>query len=310
MRQMISETYDPEADAVAPGYPAVKWLLALNAAVFLLQTTLVDPDRIFATLGLSPENFPNAWWTVVTYMFVHAGPLHLALNMVTLWMFGSRLESAWNTKSFVYFYIWCGIGGAIAHLLFARNASLVGASAGVSGVLMAYGLRWPEERVYLFGFIPTRSRWLVAWMIAINIAIGLLPNTLIGWKAHLGGLVFGWLFLNARALGAGGMRRLVAAIPDEPEGMPRAVPKSRISTGREAEGGDEMASGGHFVVLDSEQKLATRRDAAHERALMLDRVLDKISRHGLASLNGDEHALLYETSRKLRGDGDNRRGRQ
>jgi membrane associated rhomboid family serine protease len=307
---MTNETYDPEFEAAPRHYPAVKWLLALNAAVFLLQVTLLGPDRVFATLGLSPENFPSAWWTVVTYMFVHAGILHLALNMVTLWMFGSRLEAAWDTRSFVYFYLWCGIGGAIAHLLFARNASLVGASAGVSGILMAYGFRWPEDRVYLFGFIPTRSRWLVAWMIAINIAIGLTPNTVIGWKAHLGGLAFGWLFLNAGALGAGGFRKWVAAIPDEPEGMPRPVPRSRIGSRQGAQGIDEIISEGNSVVPDSDHRLAAHRDVAHERALKLDGVLDKISRHGMASLTGEERELLDETSRKLRGKGDNAHGRQ
>lgn len=307
---MINETYDPDTDAPGRGYPAVKWLLALNVGVFLLQVTLVDPDRIYSTLGLSPENFPAAWWTIVTYMFVHAGILHLALNMVTLWMFGSRLEAAWNTKSFVYFYLWCGIGGAIAHLLFARDASLVGASAGVSGVLMAYGFRWPEDRVYLFGFIPTRSRWLVAWMIAINIAIGVSPNTLIGWKAHLGGLAFGWLFLNAGRLGAGGARRWVAAIPDDPEGMPHAIPKSRAVARRAIDGIDQIIAEANSNSTNPEEQLLSRREAAHERALMLDSVLDKISRGGLTSLTRQERALLDEVSRELRADGDNQRGRQ
>lgn len=307
---MINESYDPEIEDSAPRYPAVKWLLALNAAVFLLQVTLVDPERIFGTLGLSPQNFPSAWWTVVTYMFVHAGPLHLALNMVTLWMFGSRLEAAWNTRSFVYFYVWCGIGGAIAHLLFARDASLVGASAAVSGVLMAYAFRWPEDRVYLFGFIPTRSRWLVTWMIAINIAIGLTPDTLIGWKAHLGGLAFGWLFLNAGALGAGGMKKWVASIPDDPEGMPRAVPKRRTAARQAADAVDEMIAHSSYISLDAERRLAVRREEAHARAIKVDTLLDKISRHGLASLTREERALLDETSRKLRGTSDNRDERQ
>lgn len=302
---MINETYDFDNQLASPHYPAVKWLLTLNIAVFLLQVTLIDPDKVFATLGLSPENFPAAWWTVVTYMFVHAGPLHLALNMVTLWMFGSRLESAWNTRSFVYFYLWCGIGGAIAHLIFARDASLVGASAGVSGVLMAYGLRWPDDRVYLFGFIPTRSRWLVVWMIAINVAIGLSPNTLIGWKAHLGGLAFGWLFLNARRLSGGGVRRWVATIPDEPDGMPRAVPRLRAHTKQQAEGIDDIISGGNAIALESKRGTPDHIESERARALSLDRVLDKISRQGLGSLSSEERAQLDESSRKLRGDDDN-----
>jgi membrane associated rhomboid family serine protease len=303
---MINETYEIESEPAAPHYPAVKWLLAINTAVFLLQVTLVEPEKIFTTLGLSPDNFPTAWWTIVTYMFVHAGPLHLALNMVTLWMFGSRLEAAWSTRSFVYFYLWCGIGGAIAHLLFARDASLVGASAGVSGVLMAYGLRWPEDRVYLFGFIPSRSRWLVVWMIAINVAIGLSPNTLIGWKAHLGGLAFGWLFLNAGALGGGNVRRWVAAIPDEPEEMPRAIPKSRGEGKQRAEGIDELISEGNAVALESERESSARAEAEKLRATTLNRVLDKIFTQGLGSLTREERAVLDESSRKLRGSDDNR----
>lgn len=302
---MINETYDREADTNQNRYPAVKWLLALNAGIFLLQLTLIDPDRVFTTLGLTPENFPAAWWTIVTYMFVHAGPLHLALNMVTLWMFGSRLEAAWSTRSFVYFYLWCGIGGAIAHLLFARDASLIGASAAVSGVLMAYGLRWPEDRVYLFGFIPTRSRWLVAWMIVINIAIGLSPNTVIGWKAHLGGLAFGWLFLNAGALGAGGMRRWVAAIPDEPDGMPRAIPKAKVGNFQKAAGIDDVISERNGITIEAEREASERRDAERDRAAMLNRVLDKISTAGFGSLTRDERSVLYETSRKLRRTDDN-----
>lgn len=298
---MINETYEIE-EAIAPRFPAVKWLVALNVGVFFLQITLIDPDRIFSALGLSPESFPAAWWTVVTYMFVHVGPLHLALNMVTLWMFGSRLEAAWSTRSFVYFYVWCGIGGAIAHLLFARDASLVGASAGVSGVLMAYGLRWPEERVYLFGFIPTKSRWLVAWMIVINIAIGLSPQTLIGWKAHLGGLAFGWLFLNAGALGDGGVRRLVAAIPDEPDGMPRAVPRPRVSKGERADGIDEIIAQEKTGALNTAREASARLEAKTAQAWMLNRVLDKISNEGIGSLTREERAILDDTSRKLRTD--------
>lgn len=300
---MINETHDLEIDDGPPRYPAVKWLLALNIAVFLAQVALVDPERVFAVLGLSPDNFPAAWWTIVTYMFVHVGPLHLALNMATLWMFGWRLESAWSTKSFVYFYLWCGIGGAIAHLLFARDASLVGASAGVSGVLMAYGLRWPEDRVYLFGFIPTKSRWLVLWMIAINIAIGLSPQTQIGWKAHLGGLAFGWLFLNAGSLGGNGMRRWVAAVPDEPEGMPRAVPKARVTSRERAEGIDEMIAEANTPTADAAEA-STRAHDERRRARRLDRVLDKISTHGLGSLTREERAMLDETSKELR-RGDN-----
>ena len=102
-------------------------------------------------------------------MFVHAWLAHIAFNMLTLWMFGPRLEHVWGTRSFLQFYIWCGLGGAIAHLIFAQHTAVIGASGAISGVLVAYALRWPDEEVYLFGVIPMKSRWLIAAMIGMNI---------------------------------------------------------------------------------------------------------------------------------------------
>jgi hypothetical protein len=136
-------------------------------------------------------------------------------------------------------------------------------------------------------------------MIAINIAIGLSPQTQIGWKAHLGGLAFGWLFLHAGSLGGDGMRRWVAAIPDEPEGMPRAVPKARV-TGRErSEGIDELIANGNATIPD-DGEVSPRAGEERRRAQRLDRVLDKISHHGLGSLTPEERAILDETSKELR----------
>jgi membrane associated rhomboid family serine protease len=278
---MFNEPYQSGDAAPTRDSAAVRWLLALNIGVYLLQLTLISPEKIFATLALDPAAFPGAWWTPVTYMFVHVGLWHLGMNMITLWMFGTRLEQAWTTRRFVYFYLWCGIGGAVAHLVFARGAALVGASAGVIGVLLAYALLWPEERVYLLGFIPMRSRWLVAWLIGINIAIGLSAQTLIGWKAHLGGLAFGWLFLRAGSVrGQAGVGRRISTTPDDPDSMSGAIPKTAAMRERSKGIDDEIA---------------------HGRSARMNIVLDKISKQGLASLTDEEHRLLDDTSRELRG---------
>ena len=125
--------------------PAVQWLMAANIGVYFLQLTLIGPDQIFRALGLSVGDLASGWWTPFTYMFVHAGLWHLAFNMFALWMFGPRVEESWSTRGFLYFYLWCGLGGAVAHLLLQRNAGLIGASAAVSGVMLAYALRWPDE---------------------------------------------------------------------------------------------------------------------------------------------------------------------
>src|SRR5438132_11284957 len=109
----MSEIYDaPESPRITR---AVQWLLALNIGVYFLQLTLFGSDAVYSALGLDPARFPTAWWTVRTYMFVHAWLAHLAFNMLTLWMFGPRLDQERATRRCVQFYLWCGLGVAIAH---------------------------------------------------------------------------------------------------------------------------------------------------------------------------------------------------
>ncbi|HEY5022763.1 MAG TPA: rhomboid family intramembrane serine protease, partial [Gemmatimonadaceae bacterium] len=228
---------------------------------------------------------------------------HLAFNMFTLWMFGPRLEQAWGTRSFVRFYLWCGLGGAFAHLAFAQHTAVIGASGAISGVLVAYALRWPDEEVYLFGVIPMKSRWLIAAMIGMNIIFALSPSSGIDWTAHVGGMAFGWIFLKVSSLG--GLTRVkgwVSAVPEEPEDMPRAVPRNRSSMRDQARGVDEVVARSNAVVLRESKPLqhVPKQESPKEYAARVNLVLDKISQHGINSLTKDEKRLLEEMSRKLR----------
>jgi membrane associated rhomboid family serine protease len=297
----MSELYEaPESPRMTR---AVQWLLALNIGVYFLQLTLFAPATVYSTLALDPARFPSEWWTALTYMFVHAWLAHLAFNMFTLWMFGPRLEQAWGTRSFVQFYLWCGLGGAVAHLIFAQHSSVIGASGAISGVLVAYALRWPDEEVYLFGIIPMKSRWLIAAMIGMNIIFALSPGSGIDWTAHLGGMAFGWIFLKLSSLG--GLTRVkgwVSAAPEESEDMPRAVPRNRSSMRDQARGVDEVVARSNAVVLRESKPLqhVPKQESPKEYAARVNRVLDKISQQGIDSLSGDERRLLEEMSRKLR----------
>lgn len=293
----------------SPGLtPAVQCLLALNVGVYFLQVMLFGAKGMFSLFALDPLRFPASWWTVVSYMFVHAWLMHLAFNMLSLWMFGPRLEKAWGTRSFAYFYLWSGIGGAIAHLIFAGNASVVGASGAISGVMVAYALRWPDEEVFVFGMIPMKSRWLIAAMIAMNVIFALSPGSNIGWSAHLGGMAFGWLFLKVSSLGGlSRVRGWVSSIPDDTEDMPRAVPRARPAARDRARaadehGADEVVARSNAVVLRETKPIrhAPRQETAKEHAARVNLVLDKISRQGIKSLSRDELKLLEEMSRKLR----------
>lgn len=289
--------------------PAVQWLLALNVGVYFVQIMLFGNEGVFSLLALDPSRFPGAWWTVVTYMFVHAWLTHLAFNMFTLWMFGPRLEHAWGSRSFAYFFLWCGLGGAIAHLIFAGDAAVVGASGAISGVLVAYALRWPDEEIFLFGLIPMKSRWLIAAMIGMNIIFALSPGSGIDWSAHLGGMAFGWLFLKLSS--AGGLSRVrgwVSSIPEDSEDMPRAIPRTRSpmrDRDRDRDRGhgvDEVVTRSNAVVLRESKPLQQipRKESPKEHAARVNLVLDKISQQGLESLTSDERRLLEEMSRKLR----------
>jgi len=297
----MSELYEaPESPRMTR---AVQWLLALNIGVYFLQLTLFSPDAVFSELALNPARFPGSWWTIVTYMFVHAWLAHLAFNMFTLWMFGPRLEQAWGTRAFVQFYLWCGLGGGVAHLLFAQHSAVIGASGAISGVLVAYALRWPDDEVYLFGVIPMKSRWLIAAMIGMNIIFALSPSSGIDWTAHVGGMGFGWLFLKLYSLGGlDRVRGWVSSVPDESEDMPRAVPRTRSSMRDRARGVDEVVARSKAVVLRESKPLehVPKQETPKEYAARVNRVLDKISQQGMESLTRDERRLLEDMSRKLR----------
>jgi membrane associated rhomboid family serine protease len=283
--------------------PAVQWLLALNIGVYFLQLTLFGQDAVYSALALDPARFPTFWWTVATYMFVHAWLAHLAFNMFTLWMFGPRLEHEWGARTFVWCYLWCGLGGAIAHLLFAQHSTVIGASGAISGVLVAYALRWPDEEVYLFGVIPMRSRWLVVALLGMNIIFALSPSSRIDWTAHVGGMAFGWIFLKLYSVGGiSRVRGWVSAAPDESEDMPRAVPRGRPPMRDRAAVVDEVVARSNAVVLRESKPLqhVPRHETPKEYAARVNRVLDKISQQGITSLTGDERRLLEEMSRKLR----------
>ena len=297
----MSELYD------APQSPrmtrAVQWLLALNIGIYFLQLTLFGTDAVYSALALDPARFPANWWTVGTYMFVHAWLAHLAFNMFTLWMFGPRLEQEWGTATFVKFYLWSGLGGAIAHLVFAQHSAVIGASGAISGVLVAYALRWPDEEVYLFGVIPMKSRWLVAAMLAMNIIFALSPSSRIDWTAHIGGMAFGWVFLKLYSVGGiNRVRGWVSAVPDDSEDMPRAVPRGRSPMRDRSRDVDEVVARSNAVVLREGKPLqhVPKVETPKEYAARVNRVLDKISQQGMGSLTRDEHRLLEEMSRKLR----------
>ncbi len=297
--------------------PAVSWLIALNVAIYFVQLTL---QKDFPTvLGFQVTDLRRqAPWTVLTYMFVHAGFWHLALNMYTLWVFGPRVERAMGTRAFALFYTWCGLGGAAFHGLFVGpDALLVGASAAIFGVVLAYAMRWPDDEAYFFGVVPMKMRWMLWAMVVTNVGMGAASMASgeaggIAYAAHVGGLAFGLAYLLwPSPPSVDRLRQRVSTAPDLGDEPPRPVPRSMPRPRERQSEVDEVVEQSKALTLNKPPRPvlpAPPRPVApppvpvpvlsHREAL--DLVLDKISEQGLASLTLEERSLLDEMSRTLR----------
>ncbi len=296
----------------------VRVLLGISVAILVLQWTIVSNADSFAVLGFQDGNLQRSLWSAGTYMFVHFGAWHLLLNMYALLVFGPRLETAMGTRAFALYFLWCGLGGAMFHLLFVPTGVLVGASAAVFGVMFAYWLQWPRDEIALFGAVPMRVWTLVVTFIVANLALGVFAMTdpataaVTGqrwaYMAHLGGLAFGWLYFRTPpATSLDRLRQRISPAPDyQDEAPPRAIPRTLPRARAQRDEVDEIVAKSKAVA--GQKRPAARavvtpvRTSREARAAELDRVLDKISSSGLESLSNDERAVLDEMAKQLRGE--------
>lgn len=192
--------------------PIVKALLIANGLVFVLQMFVADqaflPFMLWP-LGLGDmfSGAPSFWpWQLLTYGFMHGSIPHLLFNMLALLMFGAPLEHTWGDRRFLTFYLVCVAGAALCQLGVAEWAlsqgeppyPTIGASGGVFGLLLAYGMLFPHQRVMLLiPPIPMKARTLVIIYGAIELLLGVTgyqPG--VAHFAHLGGMLFGWLLIR------------------------------------------------------------------------------------------------------------------
>jgi membrane associated rhomboid family serine protease len=303
---MLHSAYE-DVEATPTG-SAVHWLIGLCVGVFFVQKTLVGDANMAQWLGYAKGDLQaGALWSIASYMFVHGGLAHLALNMWTLWLFGPRVERAWGSSTFTWFYLWCGLGGWAFHFMFQREGGvLIGASAAILGVAVAYASRWPDDEVLFFGIVPMKVRWLVVFMAVVNIVMAVLNQGSIGgtaYAAHIGGMVAGWLYLRSpTAQSIDRLRKRIAPAPDYGDEPPRAVPRSS-SRPREREVDDIVAQSKAAVARTRPVREAAPVATVPTPATALDAVLDKIAAKGMASLTSAEKLLLEEWSRRLRDTG-------
>jgi membrane associated rhomboid family serine protease len=190
-----------------PWTPAIKFLIITNVVMYVVRL-FVGPD-IDSYFGLVPSAIFHQFyiWQPFTYMFLHGSPGHILFNMLALWMFGTEFERMWGTPAFLRYYFAVGVAAGLSTVLvsllpFAMTARIfdtptIGASGAIYGLLLAYGLTFPNRVIYMI-FIPVLAKYFVMIMGAISLlsAIGDSGGA-TAHITHLGGLLAGYLLLRA-----------------------------------------------------------------------------------------------------------------
>ncbi|OUX33442.1 MAG: hypothetical protein CBE24_02225 [bacterium TMED264] len=247
---------------------AIKTLISVNFAIFILQSISTSETMFFSNFGLVPK---LVWsqlkiWQPFTYMFFHGDIWHVLINMFVLWMFGSELERAWGKKQFLRFYFITGVGSGLGTMLFGLHSivPIVGASGAIYGVLLAYGVMFPNRTVYLYGIIPIKSIWFVIGIGAIAFFSSFNNFTNISHLTHLFGMIIGYFYLKRpvhfRALWFSVFKKVL-----------------------------------EYRIQNQEKKISHSIEMEKD----LNSLLDKINKEGFSSLTQEEEERLYKNSKVL-----------
>ena len=240
--------------------PWVQRLLFANIVMFFVQMTaphLAEPLVYVPMLVLTRP------WSIATYMFLHGGFSHILFNMIALFFFGPRVEARIGGRRFITLYFIAGVSGALLSSAFAPRVGVIGASAGVFGVMLAFAWFWPRDQILIWGILPIEARWLVVITTVLALYSGIRGSTGgVADFAHLGGYAGAYLYL--RWIGtARGMKAF----------------------NRKATAGAKPGVLGNWKKVDLTSVHELNRDE-------VNRILDKISASGLASLTPQEKQFL------------------
>jgi membrane associated rhomboid family serine protease len=240
--------------------PVVRALLIANIAAFFVQSMQPMLANAFVFVPALVLVRP---WTVLTYMFLHGGLMHLLFNMLALYFFGPRVEERIGSRRFTILYFLSGLTGAAASFIFSFASPIIGASAGVFGVMMGFAHFWPHAPIHIWGIIPVPARMLVIITTVLAIWSGFGgARSGVAHFAHLGGYAGAFLYLKWLDRKRGEFRRRVTQAPRETT-----------------------------QKLESWQSID--RSRIHEvNREEVDRILDKISAQGIGSLTPQEKIFL------------------
>ena len=219
----MSEQYSPTGFRVLP--PVVKHLLIINVLLYLATFTMnrfhIDLTDYLGLHFFKASDFKP--YQLITYMFMHGNFEHLFFNMFALWMFGNTLENIWGSKRFLWFYMLCGVGAGLCQEVvqyiqyvttlaqydsvnfgggqvismanYLNMLNTVGASGAIYGLLLAFGMMFPNSMIYLYFFVPIKAKWFVIGYAVIELVSGFIGGGNVAHFAHLGGMLFGLILI-------------------------------------------------------------------------------------------------------------------
>ena len=297
-----------------------KNLLIINVlmfvATFVFQRGGIDLNDVLGLHFFMASEFHL--YQLLTYMFMHGGLQHIFFNMFALWMFGCVVENVWGPKKFLFYYISCGIGaGLIQELVqyisyfviddlgsydyvnlngvsvtvdyYLNQLTTVGASGAIYGILLAFGMLFPEERIFIFPLpVPIKAKWFILAYVAIELfsALGTSGDG-VAHFAHLGGMLFGFLMIRywQKHPGGGGYGR---------SGGQQFF--DRLKNNWEKRSHKNAGDGGAHSHTESDKDWQYNQ---HKQATQkeIDEILDKIRRSGYDSLTEEEKKKLFDAGK-------------
>lgn len=243
---------------------AIKALIIANGIMFVIR--MIVPS-ITPYLGLTSSRIIPMIWQPVTYMFMHGDLFHILINMIVLWMFGTELETIWGRKAFLKFYFVTGIGSGLVWLLFNLShpyAVLIGASGAIYGILLAYGLMFPNRIIYLYFLLPIKVKYFVIILGALAFFSSWQPGGNISHLTHLSGMIIGYIYLNRNT----------------------RLKQLRLFMRQ--------------LLVNISNYRYRKKDGNKDRfQIEIDEILDKIGRDGYHSLSKEDQEKLYSASSRL-----------
>jgi membrane associated rhomboid family serine protease len=287
----------------------IKFLLITNILVFLADTLIFSTlvidgvslgryfTQFFALQHIQTGEFYP--WQLLTYQFMHGGIGHLFWNMFALWIFGVELENVWGTRRFAQFYILCGIGAGLIQLATsllpdAQLIPTVGASGSIFGVLLAFGLSFPNRPIMMFPiFFPIPAKIFVMIYGGIDLMQGIFnPDSGVAHFAHLGGAFFGYMLLkhgdDLRVFSF--LDAIMRPFARGEKSIQRKKKRNIYSLYNKKDTSQEYSEKGSGYCISNGDEIPQQE---------IDRILDKISSTGYKSLSDREKKILYEVSKKI-----------